>query len=126
MAVLIGFTQRLALRSDLFTRQTLTAIHDKNAAWLGLGSAFGSLWQQLELPAAVYGVALITLYLLGIFALHITIPSLFHVVPFNETVSSLHPTTLANGPILEQCVSTGIFNDVSAHQLPQCTADLEL
>lgn len=70
-------TQRLALRGYLYTSQTLTAIHDKSTTWLGLGSAFASLWQQFKLPAAVPGVVLIILYLLATFALHITIPGLF-------------------------------------------------
>lgn len=104
LTVLVLLTQRLALRGDLYTRQTLTAIHDKNTAWLGLGSSFTSLWKQKRLPAAVYGVTLITLYLLGIFTLHITIPTLFHVVPFNATVSSSYPSVLANGPIHQKCV----------------------
>ena len=90
------FTQRLALRRDLNTRQTLTAVHDKTAAWLGLGSALSSLHAQARLPAAVGGVFCITTYLSCIFALHISIPGLFHVVPYNETIQTVQPTLLAN------------------------------
>lgn len=79
----------------MFTRQTLTAIHDKSSAWLGLGSASVSLWQQLKLRAAALGVLGIATYLLGVFVLHITIPGLFHVVPFNATVSALYVTDVA-------------------------------
>ena len=84
------FTQRLALRNDLNTRQTLTAVHDRSRAWLGLGSALSSLWDQ------AWGVFCIIIYLMSIFALHISIRGLFHVVPYNATVQTVHPTLLAN------------------------------
>lgn len=89
-------TQRLALSKDMHTRQTLTAIHDKSSAWLGLGSAAFSAWKQTRLRAAPWGVLCITLYLLGVFTLHVTIPGLFHIVPFNATVPSVQRTDLAN------------------------------
>lgn len=41
------------------------------------------------------GVACIALYLTGVFVLHITIPTLLHVQPFNETISTVYATTLA-------------------------------
>lgn len=94
-------TQQLSLQRDLQTRQTLTAIHDKSSAWLGLASSLSSLWQQWKIPTAVWGVIDITLYLGGIFALHVTIPSLFHVVPYN-TIVKVHATTqLARSVVFE-------------------------
>jgi hypothetical protein len=39
-------TQQLALRRNLVQQQTLTATHDKSAAWNGLGSALLSIWRQ--------------------------------------------------------------------------------
>lgn len=88
-------TQKLALQRDLCTRQTLTSIHDKSSAWLGLGSSLQSLWYQTKLRAATWGVTLVTGYLMGIFILHITIPSLFDMVPFNATVPTTQGTQLA-------------------------------
>ena len=84
LAALILITQRLALHVDLFSSRTLTAVHDKSSAWLGLGSAFMSLWQQTKLPSSTVGVLSIVIYLLGTFILHITIPGVFQVVPFNS------------------------------------------
>lgn len=94
--MLVLLTQRLALRIELYTVQTLTAIHDKTNAWLGLGSAAVSVWQQTKVPAALSGVTCITVYLAAVFALHITIPAMFNVAPFNATMPTAHQTQLAN------------------------------
>ncbi|EKM54969.1 uncharacterized protein PHACADRAFT_208510 [Phanerochaete carnosa HHB-10118-sp] len=104
-AILVLLTQRLALRNDLGTRQTLTAVHDKASAWLGLGSALGSLWQQTKLRAATWGVSCITLYLLCMFTLHISIQGLFHVVPYNATIPTLQSTNLTNANYTANMVS---------------------
>ena len=101
LALLVLATQQLSLQRDLQTRQTLTAIHDKSAAWLGLAASVSSLWQQFKIPTAVWGVLHITLYLGGIFALHITVPSLFHVVPFNTTIQVQTQTQLARSVVVE-------------------------
>lgn len=95
-AILVLMTQRLALRNDLNTRPTLTAVHDKTTAWLGLGSAIDSLWQQTKLRAATWGVFCITLYLVCVFTLHVSIQGLFHVVPYNATIPTLQSTKPAN------------------------------
>lgn len=99
LAVCAFVTQRLALTSALYTRQTLTAIHDKSAAWLGLGSAFVTLGLQTRLPSAFLPVLCITLYLLGNFALHISIPGLFHIVPYNATAYVPNPVKLAKADV---------------------------
>ncbi|GJE98956.1 hypothetical protein PsYK624_151940 [Phanerochaete sordida] len=104
-AALVLVTQRLALRAALRTRQTLTAVHDKSAAWLGLGAALDALWQQTKLRAAPGGVALVTLYLLCVFALHISVPSLFHVVPANVTTLRSVQTTLVTANFTPNMVS---------------------
>lgn len=94
--MLVLLTQRLALRRDLLTRQTLTAIHDRSGAWLGLGAAAVAVWQQTKLRTAAWSVAAIMAYLLCVFVLHITIPGLLHVVPYNATADALYPTRLMN------------------------------
>ncbi|KAF9467098.1 hypothetical protein BDZ94DRAFT_1305594 [Collybia nuda] len=86
LTLLIYFTQQLSLRRNLSIKQTLTATHDKSTAWTGLGSALVSLFSQINLPASLGGVAIITLYLLGVATLKVSTPSLFAVVPFNMTV----------------------------------------
>ncbi|GJE84279.1 hypothetical protein PsYK624_003550 [Phanerochaete sordida] len=96
LTVLVALTQSLAFRRDLHVRQTLTALHDKGAAWLGFGAALLALWGQLKLRAAVGGVVYITAYLFGVWLLHITIPVVLDVVPYNATVPTVHRTTLAN------------------------------
>ncbi|GJE99694.1 hypothetical protein PsYK624_159650 [Phanerochaete sordida] len=104
-AALVLVTQRLALRAALRTRQTLTAVHDKNAAWLGLGSALGALWQQTKVRAAPGGVALVAFYLACVFMLHISVPGLFHVVPYNASALQTVRTRLARANYTANMVS---------------------
>ena len=99
LALLVLFTQRLALRRDLHSRQTLTAVHDKNNAWLGLASSLVTVFQQISSRAAPVGVACIMLYLSAIFALHITIPALFNFVPINGSTTIYRTTRLSNASI---------------------------
>lgn len=110
LTILVAITQTLAFRRDIYVRQTLTALHDKSTAWLGLGSASLSLWRQFKLRAAMVGVLYITAYLLGIWMLHITIPAVLDVVPYNATVSTVNQTTLAN-------VTTTAANFASAYDI---------
>ena len=95
LAILVLLTQRLALSRDLRTRQTLTAIHDKNSAWLGIGSAGIGLWEQAKLLSAISGISGIALYLFGIYVLHVTIPALVHVSAYNTTVPTIHVTNIS-------------------------------
>ncbi len=88
-------TQRLALIHDLHTRQTLTAIHDKTSAWLGLGSSLLALLDQIKLPSAISSVAYIGSYLAGIAVLHITIPASVSVNTYNATAITQQTTQLA-------------------------------
>lgn len=99
LALLVMYTQSLAFRCDLYVHQTLTALHDKSSAWLGLGTACRSLWNQFKLRAASGSVACITAYLFGIWLLHITIPTVLNVVPYNATVPTVYRTTLANSTV---------------------------
>lgn len=92
-------TQKLALHTDLYTRQTLTAVHDKTSAWMGVASALAGLFQQAKLPAAVWGVLLISAYLIGVTVLHISVSGLFHVVAYNATELQWYPTKLANANV---------------------------
>ena len=103
-AVLVLLTQRAALRNDLHRRQTLTAVHDKSTAWLGLGAALGAMWQQTKLRAAPWAVCAVALYLTCVFVLHISVAGLFHVVPYNATVPQHVQTKLANANYTAKCV----------------------
>ncbi|GJE84278.1 hypothetical protein PsYK624_003540 [Phanerochaete sordida] len=96
LSVLVAGTQSLAFRRNLYVRQTLTALHDRSYAWMSQGAALKTLWQQLKLQAAAVGVAYIAAYLFGVWVLHITIPGVVDVVPYNATVSTVQRTTLAN------------------------------
>ncbi|OCH86351.1 hypothetical protein OBBRIDRAFT_828360 [Obba rivulosa] len=83
-SILVFVTQRVALRRSLYKKETLTALHDRNTAWLGLGSAAVNWCSQFqEKTSARWNVTATTIYLLGIFALHITTPALFSVGPFD-------------------------------------------
>lgn len=95
LAGLLWTIQRITLRRDLHTQQTLTAIHDKSCAWLGLCSSLSVLLDQIKIPAALPKVLCIFLYLGGISVLHIVIPSSLNVNIYNGTVSVEQDTTLA-------------------------------
>ena len=95
LAVLVMITQRLALCADINTERTLTAIHDKSNAWLGIGSAVVSGYHQLELMSTS-GVACIGGYLAGVAVLHVSIPAMLHAENFNDTSTQVISTTLAN------------------------------
>lgn len=75
-------------------RQTLTAIHDQQSAWNGLGSALLSLYQQFDIATSVMGVVSITFYLACLSVLHITTPAMLSLEPFNQTIQTNVSTTL--------------------------------
>ncbi|KAI0089620.1 hypothetical protein BDY19DRAFT_114224 [Irpex rosettiformis] len=95
LAVLVLVTQRLALVLDLHTQQTLTAIHDKSSAWLGIGSSIFVLVDQVKIPAAISSVVYITTYLTGVAVLHITLPASVSVNTYNATALTKQATKLA-------------------------------
>ncbi|KAJ7588932.1 hypothetical protein C8J56DRAFT_1049865 [Mycena floridula] len=114
LMILLYITQRLALRRVLYSTKTITGIHDRQSAWLGLGSAFNSCWNQLSISASVRGVGIITAYLALMAGLKITTPSLLALasVPQNstakvdsklndpfllETLQVLPPTSVSGG-----------------------------
>jgi hypothetical protein len=67
------FTQRLALRRNVFQRQTLTTLHDRTSSWLGLGAGLNAVRRKRTFSAPVL---LTVLYLGCLFGLHNTIPAL--------------------------------------------------
>ena len=73
---MIVTTQQLAIRIHLSRKQYVTTTHDVALAWSGLGAAVMSLWRQHTLPASVWQVLTIAIYLGSIAILHITIPTL--------------------------------------------------
>jgi hypothetical protein len=83
--------QQLALRRAFHKRQTLTAVHDRHAAWSGLGSALTTLYSQRKRTTSVWGILFVTAYLLGTTVLHITTPSLFSLATFNNTFPGSAP-----------------------------------
>lgn len=87
--LLLFLTQRLASERDFHRRVTLAAIHDKSAAWLGLGGATKSLWNQFTVRAAPLGVVCILLYLGSIFALSIATPGLLGISASSEQNNTL-------------------------------------
>ncbi|KAJ3528628.1 hypothetical protein NM688_g7973 [Phlebia brevispora] len=94
-AILMLLTQRITLQEFTKRPQTLTAIHDKTSAWLGLGSSLQTLGRQAKLAADFLGVSMITLYLLLIFIVHTTLPGIYGVTTQNVTIFHAYPTMLA-------------------------------
>ncbi|KAJ3557273.1 hypothetical protein NM688_g1558 [Phlebia brevispora] len=94
-AILAVLTQRITLHELIQRPQTLTAIHDKSFAWLGLGASLQTLARQRKLVTDLLGVSMITIYLLLIFVVHTTLPGIFGVTTQNVTSFATYPTTLA-------------------------------
>ncbi|KAJ6476983.1 hypothetical protein C8R45DRAFT_1216775 [Mycena sanguinolenta] len=85
-SILVFLTQELDLRHNSRYVQTLTAIHDNMTSWSGLGSALGSLYNQVSVPSSVVGTLTILGYLACISILHVTTPAIISVQIFNNTV----------------------------------------
>ncbi|KAJ7234549.1 hypothetical protein C8J57DRAFT_1729028 [Mycena rebaudengoi] len=97
LAAVLYLTQRLALRRMLRSgTRTLTSIHDRQLAWSGLGSAANAWWNQLWVPASIWGVGTITLYLALTAGLKVTTPALFRLVLANQTASFAVNSTLSS------------------------------
>jgi hypothetical protein len=75
------YTQRLALRRDLLRPQSLTSLHDRTAAWLGVGSALNVIRKQSKTLGRHLVIAM---YLLCVLGLHNTIPALLSLVTKSE------------------------------------------
>ncbi|KAJ3971035.1 hypothetical protein EV361DRAFT_913146 [Lentinula raphanica] len=76
-------TQRLALRRQLNLYNSLTAKHDANEAWMGLGSSLMAAlkWRQLGFTEARNSLFIPLLYLAGIASLHSVGTGMFGLVP---------------------------------------------
>ncbi|KAJ7844156.1 hypothetical protein B0H13DRAFT_2096911, partial [Mycena leptocephala] len=85
-SILVFLVQKLAMQQNLRTYQTLTATHDSITSWAGLGSALATLYNQVSVPASVFGTLNIVVYLGCISILHITIPANLSVATFSTTV----------------------------------------
>ncbi|KAJ3556886.1 hypothetical protein NM688_g1777 [Phlebia brevispora] len=106
-AVLVFLTQRIALHEFLKRPQTLTAMHDKSSAWLGLGSSLQTLSNQRKLVTDFLGVSLVALYLLLIFVVHTTLASIFGGTTQNVTIATSYPTVLARQPNITTMLEGG-------------------
>ncbi|KAJ7721496.1 hypothetical protein B0H16DRAFT_367189 [Mycena metata] len=85
LAAIVYLMQQLSLRRNLDIQQTLTAFHDKHAAWSGPGSALSTLYKQRRLQTASSSLFLICLYVSGASTLHVTTPSLVSLATSNKT-----------------------------------------
>ncbi|KAJ3556630.1 hypothetical protein NM688_g1919 [Phlebia brevispora] len=106
-AILVLFTQRIASHDFIRRRQTLTAIHDKSSAWLGLGSSLETLVNQGKIVTDLPGVSMITAYLLLIFVVHTTLSGIFAVGTQDITTFVTHSTTLARQGFESQLIEYG-------------------
>lgn len=71
---------------DIFHRpQTLSAIHDKSSAWLGLGSSVFAMLRQKSLSTDIMGIVATLLYLLSICIIHTAFPGIFAVSAHDNT-----------------------------------------
>lgn len=79
--------QQLVMRKHLSYPTTVTAMHDSNIAWSGIGSSLFTLYRNIYLPVSVSGTLLAVMYLGCIAVFHITTPALFSVQTFNASLS---------------------------------------
>ncbi|KAJ6578548.1 hypothetical protein B0H19DRAFT_1063020 [Mycena capillaripes] len=91
----------------------MTGIHDRQAAWSGLGSAVNTLWNQLSVPASIWNVAAITGYLMTMAGLKITTPALFRLASVNQVVSIVTNSTLSSPFLLAP-----LWNESSQQPMP--------
>ncbi|KAF8557205.1 hypothetical protein OG21DRAFT_379494 [Imleria badia] len=94
-AVLVFIVQRLAISAAMAKRQKLTAIHDICGAWNGIGAVINTLWQQTKVVSSPSTILLILTYLSCISGLHIISSSVIQFEAFNNTITSVVPSTLA-------------------------------
>ncbi|KAJ7580791.1 hypothetical protein C8J56DRAFT_1029836 [Mycena floridula] len=100
LTILLYITQKLSLRRILYSRaKTITGVHDRQSAWIGLGSAINSCWNQLSISASVWGVGIITVYLVLMAGLKITTPSLLGLASVPQNYLTDVNSTL-NDPFL--------------------------
>ncbi|KAJ3556888.1 hypothetical protein NM688_g1775 [Phlebia brevispora] len=116
-AILVLLTQRITLHEFLRRAQTLTAIHDKSSAWLGLASSLQVLGHQRKLVTDFLGISMIASYLLLIFVVHTTLPSIFGVTTQNVTVFTTYPTTLARQPFVTSSIQYAGGPTVDLHSI---------
>ncbi|KAJ7260435.1 hypothetical protein B0H12DRAFT_1014061 [Mycena haematopus] len=122
LATLVYLMQKLSLRKNLNIRQTLTALHDKHAAWSGLGAAFATLYYQTHLRTGFSGLFFVVLYVFGAAALHVTTPALIDKYSsrpnfFNAIIS---PTVFSNSisilptlPLMQNAnATTGLYGNI--------------
>ncbi|KAK6981148.1 hypothetical protein R3P38DRAFT_2746115 [Favolaschia claudopus] len=86
-AALVFVTQLLSTRRSFSITQPLTTIHDTSAAWSGIGSAIMHIWKQCVVRASPISVLVVFSYLACIMGLQTTIPALFSLQSFNETLT---------------------------------------
>lgn len=84
-------TQKLAFLRNLYVKQSITSLHDKSSAWLGLGQTAPIIWRYREIVSkqkaaskpsqipAFTGVLLITTYLGASLLLGVIAPDLVMV-----------------------------------------------
>ncbi|KAF8206092.1 hypothetical protein K438DRAFT_1756815 [Mycena galopus ATCC 62051] len=113
LATLLYLMQQLSLWRTLDIRQTLTAFYDKYAAWLGPGSAFTALYSQRQLRTAFSSLFVISLYIFGMSALHVTAPSLMSLATSNK-ISAGYASLDTSRPNLIQInpqIGPGLLSD---------------
>ncbi|KAH0835538.1 hypothetical protein J3R83DRAFT_9238 [Lanmaoa asiatica] len=93
--VLVLLTQKLALSAVMVQRLKLTAVHDISGAWNGIGAAISALWQQIKVTSSPSALVLVFVYLSCISGLHIISTSVIQFEAFNNTVTSVVPSSLA-------------------------------
>ena len=77
MIGLIYLTQQLALRDNFLRSKNLTQIHDRAAAWYGLGAALHGLTHPARARNALHSALAIAAYLLCRAIVQVVTPLLF-------------------------------------------------
>lgn len=90
---MLVFTQSIALKRNYHVQQSLAALHEKSAAWLGLGAALSGMWRTHSYKGARWSMLLILLYFVCLFALGITTPALINIGFTNDGNSQLSQMT---------------------------------
>ncbi|KAJ6495227.1 hypothetical protein C8R45DRAFT_899920 [Mycena sanguinolenta] len=111
LAVLVYLMQKLSFRKSVAIRQTLTAVHDKHAAWSGSGAAVATLYRQIRLRTAFPGLFFVVLYVFGVAALHVTTPALMSLVTSDRPSPGFALIKSSRPDFLEAIIGPAILSD---------------
>ncbi|KAF7351705.1 hypothetical protein MSAN_01603600 [Mycena sanguinolenta] len=111
LAVLIYLMQKLSFWRSVAIQQTLTALHDKHAAWSGPGAAIATLSHQIHLRTAFSSLFFVVLYMFVAAALHVTTPALMSLGTSDRPSPGIALVKSSRPDFLEGVIAPTVLSD---------------